>query len=614
MRLPGVIAVVVLASLALLVVPAAAGAATWSASEAITSPGDENTFADLALGPDGTVIAVWQRMQCTGAAEMHKCENGRVQYSVRPPGGSFSEPVDMPGDPFGSIIAFPEVAVDAAGNAIAIWSSGAGELARLRYSIRPAGGEFGGAKVVPDPVGTFHVFPSLALAPDGRAIVTFSRALGGVNRASYAIRAPGGNFDTAQSMVGDPGGNVNQTPEVHLDSAGGGIAIWSTPSPAVELRYAVLAPGANEFGATQTIEPGNSARLAMAPSGAAVMIWNPSGSTTDLRYAFRSPGGNFGAPNTLFEPDNPLGPRVAIAPDGSTVAAWSSLIESKFFARWAAAPFGGPFGALTPIPPGGPGVVNDLAMSDRGTALALWVDETGLPFEARASLRPPEGVFGAPTALPGPQAGAALGGGVAAFNRDGNYAAVLWNGRDLEGPEPHDVPLLGAFLDATEAVPISGQGRPSITRLRVQPRRFRVGGAPTAQVSRKAGTTIRFRLSERATVSFVVQRRRPGIRVRVKGKVRCLPPTRGNRLRALRKGRCVRFKRVGRRPLVRRNRPSGANRIGFSGRVGRRALRPGPHRIVAVAVDEVGERSLPRRAGFRVLRLKRKESRAGSRR
>jgi hypothetical protein len=127
-----------------------------------------------------------------------------------------------------------------------------------------------------------------------------------------------------------------------------------------------------------------------------------------------------------------------------------------------------------------------------------------------------------------------------------------------------------------------------------------VGEAPTARISRKPGTTIRFRLSERATVRLTVQRARPGVRVKVKGRNRCLPATRRNRRRAVGKRPCTRFRKVGR--IVRRNRRRGANRIAFSGRIGRKALRPGRHRIVAVAINRAKLRSQPRRAGFRVLR------------
>ncbi|NLT06830.1 MAG: hypothetical protein GXY03_11055, partial [Solirubrobacterales bacterium] len=107
----------------------------------------------------------------------------------------------------------------------------------------------------------------------------------------------------------------------------------------------------------------------------------------------------------------------------------------------------------------------------------------------------------------------------------------------------------------------------------------------------RAGTTIRFRLNAAATVRLTVQRRLAGRRAGG----RCVAPRRA------RPGarRCVRSVAAGR--LVRRDLAAGAQRVRFSGRIGRRALRPGRYRLTAVAVDSAGRRSAPRRAAFRVL-------------
>ena len=64
--------------------------------------------------------------------------------------------------------------------------------------------------------------------------------------------------------------------------------------------------------------------------------------------------------------------------------------------------------------------------------------------------------------------------------------------------------------------------------------------------------------------------------------------------------KCVRLSTVG--TLTRRKTVAGANRIKFSGRIGRRALRRGRYRATLVATDEAGNRSTPRSVRFRVVR------------
>ena len=592
MRLPSA----VVAALMALALPAPAEAApTWLPAETISEPGDENSPAAVAVAPDGTAIVVWQRAACkTTGGDSHECQNGRVQYSVRPPGGSFSPPADMQGDPFASNRANPRVAVDAGGNAIAVWSSGSGETARIRYALRPAGGDFGGAKALTDATGSFHSFPHIAMAPDGRAVVTFFRLVGGEDDAAYAVREPGGDFGAAKSFAGDPGTTVNQAPDIHLDASGGGIANWASLAGGVFIRYATIAPGAAEFGPTETIEKG-IAKLDMAPSGAAAMIWNVSGSAFDMRYAFRPAGGAFGPPQTLPEPEGPLGPQVAVAPDGSAVAAWTSLVAPNSYVHWATAPPGGPFGPAMPLAPGLEGTLNDLEVSDQGTNLLLWASFEEAKGELHAALRGPGGAFGDSAPLAGPPQGAALYGASTAFDASGDAAAV-WAGYDKSSPAPHEVPLQAAWLENRPEPVAKRAAALRISRLRVRPRRFSVRRGKRARASRRHGAKIRFRLSRRATVRFAVQRPRPGVRVRVRGRNRCLPRTKRNLSRGRR--RCTRYRRV--RRFARRNRAEGLNVLRFSGRFGRKSLRPGRYRLVATAVDGTGERSRPARTGFRV--------------
>lgn len=138
---------------------------------------------------------------------------------------------------------------------------------------------------------------------------------------------------------------------------------------------------------------------------------------------------------------------------------------------------------------------------------------------------------------------------------------------------------------------------PVIRRFRVVPARFLVAlkpGSRGAQQGRRAkrGTTFRFRLSNRASVRIVIQRRLPGRRV---GK-RCRKPTQHFRGRP----RCARFVRRG--TLTRRNLKAGSRRVRFSGRIRKRKLSPGRYRAsITGRLAGQRQRSRPRRAAFRVL-------------
>jgi len=158
-------------------------------------------------------------------------------------------------------------------------------------------------------------------------------------------------------------------------------------------------------------------------------------------------------------------------------------------------------------------------------------------------------------------------------------------------------------LKASTTVSLPGTGtvadheRPVLSELSVVSP-FAVGGR-TRISSRKrrihSGTAFRFRLSEPATVRIAIDRAGRG---RKRGK-RCLKPSRG--LQHAR--RCTRYVAVG--SLTRRGLKAGRHRIPFSGRIGRRALRPGPYRARLTATDLSGNRSRTRKLRFRVVRTRR---------
>jgi hypothetical protein len=143
---------------------------------------------------------------------------------------------------------------------------------------------------------------------------------------------------------------------------------------------------------------------------------------------------------------------------------------------------------------------------------------------------------------------------------------------------------------------------PGFLAASLSPRKFRVdpkGPAETPVVAAKKkkkkkaprGTTFTYRLSEDARVVFTIQRIRKGRRVHKK----CVKPTKKNR----KKKACKRFKRAGR---FAQQASAGVNTKRFSGRIGKKKLRPGRYRATLVATDGQGNASKPKRLKFRVVK------------
>jgi len=119
--------------------------------------------------------------------------------------------------------------------------------------------------------------------------------------------------------------------------------------------------------------------------------------------------------------------------------------------------------------------------------------------------------------------------------------------------------------------PAADTQAPRIGSFRATPTRFALARAVTpvaAGVPR--GTRFRYTLSERARVTVKLQRALPGTRYVSAG-------------------------------TLRRHGAKGANIIRFSGRIGKRALRPGTYRAVISATDTAANRSAPHRARLRIV-------------
>lgn len=132
---------------------------------------------------------------------------------------------------------------------------------------------------------------------------------------------------------------------------------------------------------------------------------------------------------------------------------------------------------------------------------------------------------------------------------------------------------------------------PRLVNVFIRPAAFRVAGKRSARSSASTGAAFGYTLSEPASVGFTIERLSKGRRVNGK----CVKPKRKNRGRKA----CTRA-----RPLGSFDRKSsrGPSSQRFSGKIGRKRLKPGRYRATLEAVDASSNASLPRRIGFRVLK------------
>ncbi len=239
----------------------------------------------------------------------------------------------------------------------------------------------------------------------------------------------------------------------------------------------------------------------------------------------------------------------------------------------------------------------------------------------------------------GPTPTMALGPGSAAIDRIPAADGACLVDTDQRGAARPAGPACdaGAFEAAFAPAAAGGASGPDETAPRadqaaVQPSTFALAPGVTPANGMTAarargvsrGTTIRYRLSEPAEALLSIERQTAGLSLRrsKRGKVRCAKATRKNRrtlvkqlkrrlgkraagragrkrlARTLRRARCKLYVPI---VVLKRTSGSGINRVPFTGRFRRGALRRGRYRVVIVATDAADNRSKPARASFRVV-------------
>jgi hypothetical protein len=304
---------------------AAAGTIASLGSLSDTSSDDE--APQVAVDPAGDAVAVWQQ-------DDHQRNVVSIQAAARSAGGglvSLGE-LSVPGQSGEQDDESPEVALDRAGDAFAVWEHFDGTNFVVQSAVRPAGGpKFGAPVDVSLPESTAHenaVSPQVAVDPAGNEIVVWALG-GGSDGHHWAVQAavrPAGatRFDAAQelSVAGQ-----NQDPQVAVDQAGEAIAVWQRFDGAhAFVDAASLPPGASAWTAVElagAADP-SSPQVALDAAGDAVAVWNDTNSVNQtVGAAYRPAGGSFTAPVWLSRPGaNATDPHIALDRAGHTYAVW----------------------------------------------------------------------------------------------------------------------------------------------------------------------------------------------------------------------------------------------------------------------------------------------------
>jgi hypothetical protein len=416
---------------ALAAAPAAQGAAPWLSAQGLSPSGQQAADVQLAVNPNGSAVAVWDAR--AGSSWV-------VTAAARPYGGTWGPAQPLSG-PLAGGPGLPDVAIDGEGNAVAVWNVAAAtppatavQTAVLpaatgvwRPSVTLAEGA-SGAQVAMDAAGTAVAgWNSSAantvqvrvratgtavwsdaerVAPTGATNVALAANAGGTFAAAWTsgtgvgatVRPPGGAWG-AQELV--PGGVAAQPPlRIGLDPQGNAYLLQSAaPSYGQSLLQGAVRPSRGPWGGFQRIStagagPVADVQLAVTGQGEALAAWDqpPGGSGASRAFVSSRPAGGsaWGAPQGI-SPTGQAGGVAGLAANasGAAVLGWvrppgaagpgtlqaevRPAPNQQFGATETASGTGAVAANTGPNPPGAP----QLGEDGKGTVVAVWAGANG---------------------------------------------------------------------------------------------------------------------------------------------------------------------------------------------------------------------------------------------
>ena len=384
----------------------------------------ENAFApQVAEDDSGDATAVWQHSDAMGGSSV---------YASRYASGAWGPATLVEYDDWGDATQH-QVAMDIAGNAIAVWSQPNGGTQRVVAShFEPGRGWTIPIRIDRGRDFLFAVEPSVAFDDSGRAVVIWVQFDGAalVIYARHYDPDAGWGFATA---IGT-GANIPSAPQVAVDASGRATAVWREHNGVDWSFHAnryepgtgwdsptVLGANASLVGAPQ---------VAMEVGGNALAVWHQDDGAYLSIYARRYVLGLGWEPVQVIDAGAgvALEPDVAMDASGRGVAVWRQFDEtsySVFASRFV--PGTGWEGAV-PIDAGThESSMPQIAMNPTGTAVALWRQRDASTWRVYANRYLPGSGWGS-AALIDPNAGEAISPQVAVDVR--GRAVAAWQQRD----------------------------------------------------------------------------------------------------------------------------------------------------------------------------------------
>lgn len=330
----------------------------------------------VAIDADGNAIAVWYQDSGT------RTDIWANRYAS---GVGWGTAATLESDDAGDA-RYPEIAMNASGDAMVVWYQSDGVRFNIwarRYELNTG---WGVATVIDNDNVSDARYPQVVVDPTGNAMAVWYQSDGTRNSIWANRYVAGVGWSAAAKIETDDAGHAMR-PQIAIDSFGNSIATWDqsdgTRTNIWVNRY-VVGEGWGTAGIIETDDAGGAtlSTIAAEPSGNAVAVWQQSDGERVNIWANRFvPGTGWGGADTVATNDagNAVEPDIAMGASGSAIAVWeqSDGTRSNIWARRYVSPTGWDTAVIIETDNVDDAWEPKIAADSEGNAIAVWSQSDG---------------------------------------------------------------------------------------------------------------------------------------------------------------------------------------------------------------------------------------------
>lgn len=292
--------------------------ATWSPFSTISKAASDRP--QIAMDAAGNCVAIWRQFDGT---------NTNIESAILPKDASWFSPITIASTPGNYLQSNPQIAMDEAGNTVAIWE----ELTDLGSTVvaatLPIGGKWSNPATISEPNTEA---PKMVMNSSGLVVAVWQKNGGCVQSATY-------QFGNSWSTPVDVSTAFIDTsdPQIYVNSKGDALAVWLDVTDQV-FQAAFLACGGSWLAPVNISATGvhDEPQIILTSSSSAVAIWqrfndsNYSIQASLLQDGFWSPPMDISIPCL-----NAFGPKLAMDQNENIMAVWSQAFGNDIIIQSA---------------------------------------------------------------------------------------------------------------------------------------------------------------------------------------------------------------------------------------------------------------------------------------